>query len=149
MENNCIKSILVYLKAIRAISKRLHYESYGTQFYGIHLLSDKFDFRSDCDRLIETHYLGSTQETPPTDIEIAEQFILLKDIYVGLAEESPRMEAILSCACELCTKTSDLIEGYKSDVDLCFSAGTVSILDQISEKILSYRGLLRRTLINF
>lgn len=136
-----MKELIVLVRVVELLAKNLHYCSGGESFYGLHLLADKVEFEEDIDSLKEAYYLGSIEQLPPCEVEIAG---LVAEKIKGFVSEELSNEALVSSLMESSGQAIYTIEQIKSDTTMF--AGIHAVLDGISQKLLVIKGLCWRTL---
>lgn len=140
-ERDKFKAILAGLVCIEMVAKNLHYNAKDKEFYGVHLLADLIgDVQSERDKINEVCYLGFGA-TPPLMEEVYLMAALnLKDKEIKFFEDDKMISALGG----YCDRIIMLIEERKK-ADPEMVAGVQAVLDEISQKLLTSRGLLRRT----
>lgn len=131
--------VIVSVKLISMLAKDMHYRSNDEWFYALHLLADKVDFKDDIDDLKEGYYLGFKAEVPPSEKVIAEQ----------AAQRAPDTtnatnEELIRHLMDACENGIYSIEEAKREPGLV--AGVHAIVDGISQKMLTIKGLCWRSL---
>lgn len=128
-------AILTMLMVIDWFCNDVHYQSKGDTFYALHLLADRVrDFGSAEDDFKETYYLGQKGQFPPSDATIA-QYAIAE--YQKIAERS---EGCLMRLLDALDVLVHQVEVCKKDAGL--AAGVHAILDNISQKALTYKFLV-------
>lgn len=130
-----MQNVIVNLIVVNWICNDLHYKWRGHSFYGMHLLADRVrDFGSAEDDINEAYYLGFCNEIPPSDVSNASlataQYKKVVDENGGCPLKSLAAQfSYLAASVE----SAKRIEGLP--------AGIHAVLDNISQKALTYRFL--------
>lgn len=131
--------VLISIRVVQYLLKDLHYATGGEEFYGLHLLADKVDFRGDVDDLREAYYLGLKGEIPPMPASV-DSLASTRIPTVSASDNRARLESLF----DACHTAIYAIEGASSDGELV--GGVKSILDSMSQKLLTLKGLCWRSL---
>lgn len=126
--------VLVAMTLCEWYANELHYNSYGQNFYGLHLLADTLDFDDSMDKLKERFYLGEKSESVPTDAEI--NTICLSKYK---APTDGKYYIALADACDILVYA---IEEAKRVLNP--SGGVCAVLDEISGVALTTAGLCKK-----
>ena len=133
-----MKEILIYLCVIKHIANNLHYRSSDEWFYALHLLADKLDFGSAEDDIKEAYYLGFLEQLPPDEKEIVQ---IVNDALPTSATDNAGLIAFLH---DYCAEGIVAVEEAKREAGL--PGGVHAILDGVSQKMLTIKGLCWRSL---
>ena len=128
-------AILTMLTVVDWLANDLHYQFEGKGFYENHLLADRVrDFGSAKDDYRETYWLGFLGKKPPLDKDIAGYAVRMYDTIVG------RNPCLLTRLYDGLSVLADQVEVCKKDA---IPGGVQAILDDISQKALTYKFLVR------
>lgn len=134
-----MNEVLMAIRIIEWLAKDIHYRSNDQWFYALHLLADKVDFGDSEDELKEAYYLGFREELPPTERQIAE--LAMQKIPDLRTIDNLTLIRSLYDACSFGIYN---VEEAKREAGL--AAGVHAILDGISQRMLTIKGLCWRTL---
>jgi len=134
-----MKEVLIAIRLCEFIKRDVHYRTNDLYFYALHLLADKLDFGSAVDDINEAYYLGHKEELPPTDEEI---FSAACERSAGVRQESN--EGLLRRLYDVVTTGIYAVEEAKREPGL--PGGAHAILDGVSQKLLTLKGLCWRSL---
>jgi len=131
--------VLIAIEIVEWLAKDVHYLSNDEWFYALHLLADKVDFGTAEDDLKEAYFLGMQEELPPKEIEIHKAAIERCPDLSSVTNQDLVRSLYDSCAAGILA-----IEEAKREPGLI--AGVHAILDGVSQKMLTIKGLCWRTL---
>lgn len=115
-------------------ANELHYNSYGQNFYGLHLLADTLDFGDSMDKLKERFYLGEKMDAVPTDAEIN---TLCLEKYKSPTEGE--YHTALADACDILVYAIEEVKRVLKP-----TGGVCAVLDEISGVALTVSGLCKK-----
>ena len=131
--------LIVKLEIVKAITKEIHYDSFGLSFYGVHLLMDKIgeDIDTFIDDINEICFLGSNMKPPSK-----------KRIYQEVSEELPHEVDLRNLKVALIGVLDQIDNIGKGHSEVMFvnDAGVDDLLGRISSNIKKSLGLVNRTL---
>lgn len=131
--------VFISIRVVQYLLKDLHYATGGEAFYALHLLADKVDFREDVDALRETYYLGLKGEIPP-GLASVDSIAASRIPVISVSDNTERLRVLF----DACHTAVYAIEGASKDPDLV--GGIKSVLDSMSQKLLTLKGLCWRSL---
>ena len=130
--------VLISMKMIEWAALNVHYRSNDEWFYALHILADNVDFGSAEDDIKEAYYLGFKNQLPPTEIQINAEAVSRMKGFEGTNLD------LIKTLMEYCETGLYAIEGAKREAGLM--GGIHSILDGVSQKMLTIKGLCFRTI---
>ena len=127
-----IDTLIVYLFAIQAFSKDIHYSASGEAFYSKHLLADEIykGIDEQIDALIETCIM------PYYAVRISYFWNIAKDIMPDLTDDDSINFDNLR---KLCAKTVDLMNKIEVDIK-----GEQTLIDDIAKDLQRKLGMITR-----
>lgn len=136
-----MEKIIIYLEAIKGLSKDLHYETKGQAFYGNHLLMDRIhDHLSDYQDEIKENYFMYNEKSVPTHKTIIQNTIEM------LPADDLDTQAKMGILNELIkTAIYHIEQTIKDDKNL--DAGDSDLLGRISSTLKNDSALLGRVLL--
>lgn len=136
-----MEAIIVYLEAIKGLSKDIHYELKGTSFYGNHLLMDRIhDSLNDFQDEIKENYFMYNEKSVPTHLSIMAQAMAL------LPEDGTDVLVKMGTLNELIKTTIYQVEQVIKD-NSNLDAGDNDLLGRISSALKNDSALLGRVLM--
>ena len=135
-----MEKIIIYLEAIKGLSKDLHYETKGQAFYGNHLLMDRIhDHLDDYQDEIKENYFMYNEKSVPTHKTIIQNTIEM------LPADDLDTQAKMGILNELIkTAIYHIEQTIKDDKNL--DAGDSDLLGRISTTLKNDSALLGRVL---
>ena len=133
-----MEQLLVYLTAIASLAKDLHYNMYGSNFYGNHLLMDRvydgiYDF---IDEIKENYYMYYQVQIPSDAAVVFPQVI---DLLKKSGDEiSEKISALIEWMQDVIYICDDLSNGKTQD------CGDTDLLGRISVKMKNGVALVRK-----
>lgn len=136
-----MEKIIIYLEAIKGLSKDLHYETKGAAFYGNHLLMDRIhDHLDDYQDEIKENYFMYNEKSVPTHKTIIQNTIEM------LPADDLDTQAKMGILNELIkTAIYHIEQTIKDDKNL--DAGDSDLLGRISSTLKNDSALLGRVLL--
>lgn len=136
-----MEKIIIYLEAIKGLSKDLHYETKGQAFYGNHLLMDRIhDHLDDYQDEIKENYFMYNEKSVPTHKTIIQNTIEM------LPADDLDTQAKMGILNELIkTAIYHIEQTIKDDKNL--DAGDNDLLGRISSTLKNDSALLGRVLL--
>ena len=136
-----MEKIIIYLEAIKGLSKDLHYETKGQAFYGNHLLMDRIhDHLDEYQDEIKENYFMYNEKSVPTHKTIIQNTIEM------LPADDLDTQAKMGILNELIkTAIYHIEQTIKDDKNL--DAGDSDLLGRISSTLKNDSALLGRVLL--
>lgn len=136
-----MEKIIIYLEAIKGLSKDLHYETKGSAFYGNHLLMDRIhDHLDEYQDEIKENYFMYNEKSVPTHKTIIQNTIEM------LPADDLDTQAKMGILNELIkTAIYHIEQTIKDDKNL--DAGDSDLLGRISSTLKNDSALLGRVLL--
>lgn len=136
-----MEKIIIYLEAIKGLSKDLHYETKGTAFYGNHLLMDRIHDNLDeyQDEIKENFFMYNEKPVPTHRTIIQNTIEMLPADDMDVKDKMATLLEIIRTAIYQIEQT------IKDDKNL--DAGDNDLLGRISSTLKNDAALLQRVLI--
>lgn len=136
-----MEKIIIYLEAIKGLSKDLHYETKGASFYGNHLLMDRIHEHLDeyQDEIKENFFMYNEKSVPTHKTTIQNTIEMLPADDMDVKDKMATLLEIIR------TAVYQIEQTIKDDKNL--DAGDNDLLGRISSTLKNDAALLQRVLI--